>query len=272
MKIAKKVMSALLCSMFFLVQFSNPLHVNANEADDLATYYVGLFNDSLESYDNVIFNDESAYCFLKDNLQYVSFDDTGVISVNLNDASNDYNLDDTAQESINSFVTRLNTLVDMKAVSVGENLLLTPVSPKKEAVIRLDKNSISIMTECRNHASELKRVYDNAVFSQKHLVAGNYFAERVKSGGIWDYKAYLGTKTVYYVDDLNNNMTGEAIGNFHYGYVGRAVFEASTLKSAAGMYQIISKTSSTGYWKTYFDDPRDQAQIQKGIDKYNSEH
>ncbi|NWN98612.1 MAG: hypothetical protein HLX45_14110 [Bacillus sp. (in: Bacteria)] len=133
-------------------------------------------------------------------------------------------------------------------------------------------NSIAIMGTTRNHAKTLKSVYDNAPFSTKHATAGLYFAERVKSGGAWDYKVQLGTNTLYYVSDLNSNMTGEAIGNFHYGYVGRSVFSAFTLKSAAGMYQIISGTSSFKYFDSFFDDPRDQAQIQKGIDKYDSEH
>lgn len=92
-----------------------------------------------------------------------------------------------------------------------------------------------------------------------------YFAQRVKSGGIWNYKSYMGTNTIYYIEDLNTNMTGETIGNFYYGYVGRAVFEAATLKSAAGMYQIISKTSSWGYWDSFFDNPSDQHDIEWGI-------
>lgn len=67
-------------------------------------------------------------------------------------------------------------------------------------------------------------------------------------------------------------MTGEAIGNFHYGYVGRSIFSATTLKSAAGLVQIGVGTSNIKFYKSFFDDPKDQAQIQKGIDKYNSEH
>lgn len=130
----------------------------------------------------------------------------------------------------------------------------------------------SIMAEARKHAKELKEVFDNALFTRKHYTAGMYFAERVKTGGIWDYKSYMGTNTVYYMEDLNTNMTGETIGNFHYGYVGRAVFEANTLKSFAGMYQILSGTSDLGYWDSFFDDPADQYDIDRGIEKYESEH
>lgn len=128
------------------------------------------------------------------------------------------------------------------------------------------------MAEARNHASELKSVFDNAIFTTRHFTAGMYFAERVKTGGVWDYKSYMGTDTLYYMEDLNTNMTGETIGNFHYGYVGRAVFEAFTLKSAAGMYEIISGTSDLGYWDSFFDDPADQNDIEWGIRMYENEH
>ncbi|HIX14462.1 MAG TPA: hypothetical protein H9740_01835 [Candidatus Hungatella pullicola] len=128
------------------------------------------------------------------------------------------------------------------------------------------------MTEARNHAAELRAVYDNAVFTERNYTAGMYFAERVKSGGVWDYKSYMGTSTLYYMEDLKVNMDGETIGNFHYGYVGRAVWPASILKSAAGMYQIISGTSSWGYWDSFFDDPADQEDIEWGISVYESEH
>ena len=67
-------------------------------------------------------------------------------------------------------------------------------------------------------------------------------------------------------------MDGETIGNFHYGYVGRSVFLPVVLKSAAGMYQLHSGTSSINYWKTFFDDPADQEDIQWGIDMYEDEH
>lgn len=67
-------------------------------------------------------------------------------------------------------------------------------------------------------------------------------------------------------------MSDEAIGNFHYGYVGRAIFSGVTLKSTAGMYQLVSETSSAKFYNSFFDDPKDQTQIQLGIDKYNSEH
>lgn len=67
-------------------------------------------------------------------------------------------------------------------------------------------------------------------------------------------------------------MTGENIGNFHYGYVGSTVFGPTMLKSAAGLVQINSGTSHLSYWDSYFDDPRDINDIEWGISKYNADN
>lgn len=71
---------------------------------------------------------------------------------------------------------------------------------------------------------------------------------------------------------MKANMTGETIGNFHYGYVGSAVFAPTVLISAAGLAQIFNGTSKLDYIDSYFDDPGDQRDIQWVIDKYNEEH
>lgn len=64
-------------------------------------------------------------------------------------------------------------------------------------------------------------------------------------------------------------MTGETIGNFHYGYVGSEIFGPNTLKAAAGIVQITSGTAKLEWFSSYFDDPKDQADIQWGINVYN---
>ena len=67
-------------------------------------------------------------------------------------------------------------------------------------------------------------------------------------------------------------MTGETIGNFHYGYVGSAIFGPTVLKAAAGFAQFCDGTTDFSYWNSYFDDPKDQEDIQWGINVYNREH
>jgi Bacterial toxin 44 len=93
---------------------------------------------------------------------------------------------------------------------------------------------------------------------------GDYFASMVKSRGPWDYKHAYGTTTKYVYN--GKSITGEGLGNMHYGYVGRAAgFSSTILKAAAGAVQIYSGTSYVGWYKSYFDDPNDQYWITYGI-------
>lgn len=96
---------------------------------------------------------------------------------------------------------------------------------------------------------------------------GFYFADRVKSGGVWDYKRVY-TKYYYY---NGSYLVGEDIGNMHYGYVGRAGgFTRTMLSSIAGAYQIYSGTSSVKWYASYFDDPKDQQWINYGMNMWDN--
>ncbi|WP_084388865.1 polymorphic toxin type 44 domain-containing protein [Fusibacter sp. 3D3] len=61
-----------------------------------------------------------------------------------------------------------------------------------------------------------------------------------------------------------------SIGNLHYGVVGSVLFGSTTLKSAAGMYQIFQGTSSFSYFSSYFDDPNDTVDVVTGIGYHSS--
>lgn len=235
--------------------------------------FLNVYNDAQSLTVNEIQSDEEAYAILLKNQEDVTINPNNTISINVDKIKMDGNLSENEITVLNDFINRVNSLVINKAITVDKNLLFSFVTNVKQDDYIMPRAAvISIMSKTRSHTKTLKSVFDDAIFSTRHIVAGMYFAERVKSGGAWDYKVQLGTKTRYSVTDLGTTMTGEAIGNFHYGYVGRAVFSGATLKSAAGMYQIISGTSSVKYYDSFFDDPADQAQIEKGIDKYNSEH
>lgn len=98
---------------------------------------------------------------------------------------------------------------------------------------------------------------------------GLYFAGQVRSGGPWDYKLQYGPQTHYWYN--GRYMTGEDLGNMHYGFVGRgATFSATILKTAAGAYQIYSGISYPGWYNSYFDDPNDQANIVYGINMFDN--
>ena len=64
-----------------------------------------------------------------------------------------------------------------------------------------------LMSLYRTHAIELQQVYDSAPFLEKQAVSNAYFVCRVRSGGAWDYKAYLGTNTVYILLKVPNNCS-----------------------------------------------------------------
>lgn len=141
----------------------------------------------------------------------------------------------------------------------------------KDNIIRPSIASANIDSFFKANAGNLYRVlyinvetYGNNIGT---VETGKYFASKVRTGGDWDYKHQLGTTTLYsaYIDGGYENMTGEDIGNAHYGYVGRKIFGANLLRSAAGAYQIYSGTSYIGWYNSYFDDPNDQYWINRGI-------
>lgn len=262
------ISSVALSSNVFASTVDNP--PNINEVDKV---YQSIYDSFDETNINKINSDEAAYLILKQNISLITFNTDETISIDYNSLMDSTKLHKKDIDILKDFITRLNNLIKLSAVKLDNNLLISSVKDVNRNNSILARIAVmNIMGEARAHAATLKSVYDNAVFSTKHLVAGQYFAARVRSNGVWDYKSYLGTNTLYRMDELNTSMTGESIGNFHYGYVGRAVFSATTLKSSAGMYQLYSGTSSIGYWDSFFDDPRDGTQIQNGIDKYNSEH
>lgn len=122
------------------------------------------------------------------------------------------------------------------------------------------------------HANKKKMVTLRNAVKQMPLAQGKAyqyytFTQLVKSGGPWDYKQKYGFSAQYIFNKMR--MTGEDIGNFHFGYQGKAGgFTDFELKAGAGAYQVWSGTGQWDWIKTYFDDPNDQKWIQTGIDYY----
>ncbi|MDF9844557.1 MULTISPECIES: polymorphic toxin type 44 domain-containing protein [unclassified Paenibacillus] len=106
-------------------------------------------------------------------------------------------------------------------------------------------------------------------FGTYPLMTGEEFVAKVKSGAPWDYKLPYGYSKKWLFGGITT--TGEDLGNIHYGYVGRAAgFSELVLKSAAGAYQIYSGTYHVGWYNSYFDDPTDQAAIQRGFNYWSN--
>lgn len=64
----------------------------------------------------------------------------------------------------------------------------------------------------------------------------------------------------------------DAPGNINYGSFGASIGIGNlTLYSGAGGAQIVAGTSSWEFASSYFDDPRDKARIEQGIQLYYSD-
>ncbi|GGG17402.1 hypothetical protein GCM10010916_37800 [Paenibacillus abyssi] len=81
-------------------------------------------------------------------------------------------------------------------------------------------------------------------------------------------------KNSYFKDNMYYIYNGELyrrndLGNIYFGYAGKVFgYDDTFLTGGAGLFQIYSGTSEWKYISTYFDDPRDFAMIQVGINIY----
>jgi len=99
----------------------------------------------------------------------------------------------------------------------------------------------------------------------------------VKGGGPWDFKPDQITNWWPQDKNLSHSMElaglqvrRDTLANIHYGYVGRAVgYSRWFLEVGAGIAQITAHTSNLEYWRTWFDDPVDNAAIRAGMDLYD---
>ena len=88
------------------------------------------------------------------------------------------------------------------------------------------------------------------------------WVDKVKPGGVWDYKRY---------SPKSDPLLYEDFGNFHYGATGRALgFSEETLLRGAGAVQSVRRPEWGGPFggSPYGDDPRDQTMIKLGIEYY----
>ncbi|NLN66223.1 MAG: hypothetical protein GX144_12625 [Clostridiaceae bacterium] len=129
-------------------------------------------------------------------------------------------------------------------------------------------------------------VYYAAIYQTQYMATGNaiiaasiaylltatVFADKVKIGGDWDLKQDLGWNQYYdtEIDGDTYYLSGEDIGNIHYGFVDSTLFSPLVLKAAAGLVQIVGGEYRIEWYSTYFDDPNDQIAIQRGIDYFNN--
>ena len=120
---------------------------------------------------------------------------------------------------------------------------------------------------------------------QKTIALGSKYAlisfyDLVRPGGTCDYKRWLdpSAKQILYNIEFQQNlyqMTAEEIGNIHYGFLGRSIgIDSETLLYAGGIVNIITSKSLIknidACINSYCDDENDVANVQRGIDYYDS--
>ena len=96
-----------------------------------------------------------------------------------------------------------------------------------------------------------------------------YFSQIMASGQKYDFKnSIYGDYKTTGVVITGRKYDYDITGNLGYGYIGSAAgFSPEVLKMMAGLYQIEMNTNSSVWsWEeSYFDDPQDQKEIERGI-------
>lgn len=179
-------------------------------------------------------------------------------------------IEDSAQKTVEKFETENNSLMN------SGNLLEEGSDYFVMTTMAAGYTSTVVRNYFVNNYSQVQSIlvtYTYLLINVDVFAAIAYrdatFAGLVKTGGAWDLKTKLGGSNYYYINGYYRS--GEQIGNEHYGYMGKGLgYGSTTLKTAAGLYQIVSGTSSWSFYTSYFDDPADTVAINEGINWYLS--
>jgi RHS repeat-associated protein len=117
----------------------------------------------------------------------------------------------------------------------------------------------------------------NAAYAQNNNLGaslGGYlqFKNLVQKGGPWDYLSQAnpsaGGRGYFFIG--NQLVSAETFGNYNYGYAGTAgSFPQLTLLLGGGYAQLKAGDYKLSWATSFFDDPKDQANIRAGISGYN---
>ncbi len=117
----------------------------------------------------------------------------------------------------------------------------------------------------------------NAAYAQNNKLGsslGGYqeFKNLVQKGGPWDYLSQANSKAggrgFYFIG--SNLVDAETFGNYNYGYAGTAGgFAPLILQLGGGYAQLKAGDYKLSWAGSFFDDPKDQANIRAGISGYN---
>ncbi|MBI3958218.1 MAG: hypothetical protein HY328_05365, partial [Chloroflexi bacterium] len=168
---------------------------------------------------------------------------------------------------------------------VGGSSLISAILPIrwliKSEMLPNAQSQVAIRIEHRNtEAAQLMAdigADDNEMASNLGLAlqskseAYRLWISMVKAGADWDHKGEIREKYREYVQYEGYAYRFDTWSNIHYGFVGRKIgFTSTELLAGAGAAQIKDGTSNIRYWKSWFDEPEDQAGIRIGIEMYET--
>jgi hypothetical protein len=123
-------------------------------------------------------------------------------------------------------------------------------------------------------AQTLRQVHDEMGLTGRLVTLPNWIG-LVQGEGPWDFKPdqqkWFQDKDLTKPMDLAGvQVRRDAFSNIHYGYVGRSLgYSRWLLELGGGAAQIQAGRSNLAYWRTWFDDPVDNAAIRVGMDLYD---
>lgn len=187
---------------------------------------------------------------------------------------------DSINEDIQKGILKYNSKFQLEVATVEELENLPSDAEFTTRALPDEPKSFPLQRYATKNVKKIKETYDSYLKAgllnpriNPMLATQIYFATNVREGGPWDYKREIGWDKVRTVkiDGETYYLTGEDIGNIHYGYVGRELFKRKTLLSAAGIVQILTGSARAEWFDSYFDDPTDQAAIKRGIDWFEDD-
>ena len=153
----KKIISAVLSICLMSVCLTQTVLATEKKTnEDIDEIYAAVYETAKEGIPDVIESDEGAYSYLVNNIEHVRREDDGTIAIDqLNPG-----LKEAEEETVRSFVKRVNVLIQLEAISIDSKLQIYFVSDPEDIREPMRRPTASIMGEARNHANELRTVYD----------------------------------------------------------------------------------------------------------------
>ncbi|MBD8496730.1 polymorphic toxin type 44 domain-containing protein [Paenibacillus arenosi] len=160
------------------------------------------------------------------------------------------------------------------------------ISSPVNASIGCNSHPDLITPFCSNTAPDITASFTNILKENARLARSEYrksiamgigsltymygwWYNKVKIGGPWYYKLLYGTQTKYTF--RGQVVTGEYLGNLHYGYVGKAArFTETELLAGGGFAAFVAGTQDWNNISGFFDGAEDTKAIKDGFALYDS--